>query len=106
DDRTALEYSAPRGIYGRTREDNAEAIRALAAETPAAIREVVGRATDADWASRGLMDLKSQAFANAYDAFKKAVAINSRNATALAGLSDAAGGSGKLDEERQSLSQI
>ena len=27
DDRTALEYSAPRGIYGRSRDDNAAAIR-------------------------------------------------------------------------------
>ena len=106
DDRTALEYSAPRGIYGRTREDNGEAIRALAPESPPAIREVSGRATDADWTSRGLMDLKAQAFANAYDAFKKAVALNGRNAGALAGLSDAAGGAGTLDEERQSLSQI
>ena len=35
DDRTALEYSAPRGIYGRSREDNAAAIRALAAPTAA-----------------------------------------------------------------------
>jgi superkiller protein 3 len=106
DDRTALEYSAPRGIYGRTREDNGEAIRALAPETPPAIREVSSRATDADWTSRGLMDLRAQAFANAYDAFKKAVALNARNASALAGLSDAAGGAGKLDEERQSLNQI
>jgi spermidine synthase len=106
DDRTALEYSAPRGIYGRTREDNGAAIRSLAAEPPPAVREIVARATDADWASRGLMDLKAQAFANAYDAFTKAVALNTSNATALSGLSDAAGGAGKLDEERDSLRQI
>ena len=106
DDRTALEYSAPRGIYGRTREDNGAAIRALAAEQPPAVRDAFDRATDADWTSRGLMDLKAQAFGNAYDAFRKAVTLNSRNAAALSGLSDAAGGAGKLDEERQSLRQI
>ena len=106
DDRTALEYSAPRGIYGRSREDNGTAIRALAAERPPAVRDAFDRAADAAWVSRGLMDLKSQAFGNAYESFKKAVALNSRNADALSGLSDAAGGVGKLDEERQSLREI
>lgn len=106
DDRTALEYSAPRGIYGRSREDNGAAIRGLAPGLPPAIADVFGRASDADWVSRGLMDLKAQAFGNAYDAFRKAVALNSRNPAALSGLSDSAGGAGKLDEERQSLRDI
>ena len=95
DDRTALEYSAPRGIYGRSREDNAAAIRALATDQPPAVRDAFERATDADWTSRGLMDLKAQAFAHAYDAFRQAVTLNSRNAAALSGLSDAAGGAGQ-----------
>ena len=106
DDRTALEYSAPRGIYGRTRNDNGVAIRALAAQQPPAVRDAFGGADDAAWTSRGLMDLKAQAFGNAYDAFRKAVTLNSRNAAALSGLSDSAGAAGQLDEERQSLSQI
>ena len=67
DDHTALEYSAPRGIYGRSRDDNAAAIRALAAEPPAAVRDEFARATDADWTSRGLMEIKAQAFTSAYD---------------------------------------
>ena len=70
------------------------------------MRDAFARATDADWASRGLMDLKAQAFAHAYDAFRQAVALNSRNAAALSGLSDAAGGAGKLDEERQRLREM
>ena len=106
DDRTALEYSAPRGIYGRSREDNVAAIRALAAERPAVVRDVFERAADAAWTSRGLMDMKAQAFANAYAAFRQAVTLNSRNAAALSGLSDAAGGAGKLDEEREWLREI
>ena len=72
DDRTALEYSAPRGIYGRSREDNAAAdprARRRAAAGGRATRS--HRATDAAWTSRGLMDLKAQAFANAYDAFRR-----------------------------------
>jgi tetratricopeptide (TPR) repeat protein len=106
DDRTALEYSAPRGIYGRSREDNAAVIRALAGSQPPAVRDAFARATDADWVSRGLMDLKAQAFAPAYDAFGRAVTLNSGNAAALSGLSDAAGGVSKLDEERQRLREI
>ena len=106
DDRTRLEYSAPRGIYGRSREDNAAALRALAAPRPPAVRDAFDRATDADWTSRGLMDLKAQAFATAYDAFGRAVALNSRNTAALSGLSDAAGGTNRLDEERQRLREI
>jgi spermidine synthase len=106
DDRTALEYSAPRGIYGRSRDDNAATIRALASERPPVVRDVFERAADAAWTSRGLMDLKAQAFAQAYAAFRQAVTLNSRNAAALSGLSDAAGGAGKLDEEREWLREI
>jgi spermidine synthase len=106
DDRTALEYSAPRAIYGRSRDDNAAAIRALTPERPQAVADAYAGATDADWASRGLMQLKSQAFLPAYDAFREAVTRNSRNAAALSGLSDAAGGVGKLTEERDWLRGI
>jgi spermidine synthase len=103
DDRTALEYSAPRGIYGRSRDDNAATIRALGAERPPAVRDAFDRATDTGWTSRGVMDLKAQAFATAYEAFHQAAALNSRNSAALSGLSDAAGGSNKLLEERDWL---
>jgi spermidine synthase len=106
DDRTALEYSAPRGIYGRSGEDNAAAMRALAKSQPPAVREAFTRATSADWVSRGLMDLKAQAFTHAYDAFGRAVTLNSGNSAALSGLSDAAGGASKIDEERQRLREI
>jgi len=106
DDRTALEYSAPRGIYGRSREDNAAAINALAGERPPVVRAAFDRASDADWVSRGTMDLKSQAFANAYAAFRQAVTLNGNNFLALSGLSDAAGGAGKLEEERGLLRDI
>src|SRR5262249_53571568 len=91
---------------GRSREDNAAAIRALAAAQPAAVRDAFTRATDSDWTSRGQMDLKAQAFPSAYDAFARAIALNSRNTAALSGLSDAAGGAGRLDEERQRLREI
>ncbi len=70
---------------------------ALGAEQPPAIRDAFQHATDAAWTSRGAMDLKAQAFAQAFDAFRQAVTLNSRNVAALSGLSDAAGGAGTLD---------
>jgi cytochrome c-type biogenesis protein CcmH/NrfG len=106
DDRTALEYSAPRGIYGHSSEDNAAAIRALGAARPPAVRDAFDRATDSGWTSRGLMELKAQAFLSAYGAFQQAATLNSRNGAALSGLSDAAGGANKLPEERDWLRAV
>jgi spermidine synthase len=106
DDRTALEYSAPRGIYGRTSGENAAAIRALAGTLPQEIRAVLDRADDASWGSRGAMLLKAEAFALAYDAFRRAVSLNRENADALAGLSNAAAGAHREMEERDWLTAL
>jgi spermidine synthase len=103
DDRTGLEYSAPRGIYGRSSGENAAAIRTLAVTLPARVRTVLDNATDALWTSRGRMLLKAEAFGFAYEAFQRAVSLNSRNSDALAGLSDAAAGARRADEERDWL---
>ena len=106
DDYTPLEYSAPRGIYGRTREDNGATIRALKPAKPSALARAIDLATDRDWQSRGYMDLRAQSFSTAYDAFREAITRNSRNREALSGLSDAAGGCGKLKEARDWLRAI
>jgi spermidine synthase len=106
DDRTALEYSAPRGIYGRASDDNALTVRALATEQPPVVREAVERADDTAWTSRGMMDLRAQAFATAYDAFHRAATLNPRNVSALSGLSDAAGGANQVSQERDWLQAI
>ena len=76
------------------------------AEPLPAVRDAFAQATDADWASRGLMELKSQAFGTAYDALRHAVTLNLRNVAALSNLSDAAGGSGKLADEREWLQTL
>jgi spermidine synthase len=106
DDRNGLEYSAPRAIYGRSGADNAVVIRALAAGRPRAVQAAFDNADDRDWASRGSMDLRAQAFTTAYESFRQAAQRNPRNSTALAGLSDAAGGAGRLVEEREWLQSI
>ena len=103
DDRMALEFSAPRGIYGRMTNANGAAIRALAAHRPPPVQRAFDRATDASWTTRGQMELKAEAYESAYDAFRRAVALNSRNTDALAGLSLSASGARRQDEERASL---
>jgi spermidine synthase len=103
DDGTALEYSAPRSIYGRNSGENAAAIRTLAVTLPPPVRAMLDNANDALWTSRGRMLLKAEAFGLAYEAFQRAVSLNRRNSDALAGLSDAAAGAHRDDEAREWL---
>jgi tetratricopeptide (TPR) repeat protein len=82
------------------------AIRPLGADEPPAIRDAFARATDAAWTSRGQMELKAQAFLPAFESFLRAATLNPRNQSALSGLSDAAGGCGRLNEEREWLKTV
>ena len=100
DDRMALEFSAPRGIYGRMANENGAAIRALDAKPIAVVQTALASASDAAWVIRGTMELKADAYQSAYDAFHQAVTLNPRNAEALNGLTRAAGQIKKLDEAR------
>ena len=67
------------------------------------MRDALARATDADWAARGLMEMRAQAFPAAYASFLRAATLNPRNTAALSGLSDAAGGAAALTEVRDWL---
>jgi spermidine synthase len=107
DDRMALEFSAPRAIYGRMTDENANALRALAAGARVpAVQAAIERATDASWTAAGAMQLKADAYAIAYEHFKRAVRINSRNADALSGLTDAAAGARRQDDARTWLQSL
>ena len=106
DDRTALEYSAPRGIYGRTGGDNATTIRRLNFAQPPAVKAVLEDASDANWTSRGAMQLRAEAYELAYQAFHRAVSLNAHSAEALKGLSTAAAGARKQPEALEFLKTI
>jgi spermidine synthase len=106
DDRVALEFSAPRGIYGRAANENGAAIRRLLTDPPAAVKDALANATDADWTTRGRMELKAEAYTFAYDAFRQAVALNPRNADALSGLSQAAAVARRTDDELRWLAAL
>ena len=100
DDRMALEFSAPRGIYGRLANENVAAIRALTTNPIPVVQEAFDRATDADWTARGNMEFRSDAFEPAYGAFKQAATLNSRNTEALGGMARAASELDRLDEAK------
>ena len=106
DDRMALEFSAPAGIYGRTTSDNSDTIRALASSRPATVQNAYDHATDASWVARGAMELKAEAYGLAFESYRKAVALNARNVDALAGLSQAAAPARKADEELSWLKSL
>jgi spermidine synthase len=108
DDRMALEYSAPRAIYGRSGADNAAIIRQLAGPGGAdpAVRSALRDATDVSWTVAGQAELKANAFILAYERFERAIRLNSRNAEALAGLSEAAAGSNQEDKARMLLEEL
>ena len=103
DDRTELEYSAPRGIYGRSSGDNAAAVRALQPVLPVALAALNEGATADAWRARGAMLLRAEAFGLAFDAYRRAVALDPRNPTGLSGFATAAAGARRQDEARDEL---
>jgi spermidine synthase len=108
DDRMALEFSAPRWIYGRSTNENAAKIRALAvgARLPDAVDVALRSADGASWKARGRMDQKAQAYLSAYESFRRAAALDDRDLEALKGVSDAAGGARRQAEEREWLEAL
>jgi spermidine synthase len=108
DDRMALEFTAPTSIYGPSTSANARTIRELTtrARLPAAVAGAV-RDPDADrLTARGAMDLKAEAYSTAYDYFRRAVAVDPRDAEALRGASAAAAGLNQQNEHRAWLEEL
>jgi Flp pilus assembly protein TadD len=104
----ALEFTAPSAIYGRSTAANATTIRALTtgARLPAAVATAIHDADARSWAARGAMDLKAEAYTTAYEHFRKAVALDSHDADALRGASDAAAGMNQPVAHRAWLEEL
>jgi spermidine synthase len=97
DHRLALEFSAPRGIYGGRTTLNIDALRRLAAASPlpAPIDAAMRSAAAPMWRDLGLMHLDAKAPVLAYDALARALALDARDERSLEGLSRAAAASGR-----------
>ena len=98
DDLTALEFTAPRGLYEVTA-DNAATLRRLAAEAdlPPVVREALtGRlATPASWRSRGRMLLQADAYEAALEAYARAFDLAPADTESADGMVQAAAGAGQ-----------
>ena len=99
DDRLALEYSAPRAIYGRFQNANNERLRALAAHTQAPPAVAASRAAaDAEnWRNRAAMQMRADSSQFAFEDSQEALVRAPDDADALAGYVAAAAASGHLD---------
>jgi spermidine synthase len=108
DNRMALEFSAPTSIYGRSTSTNAKTIQELiiGARLPAAVASAMHGADAKSLAARAAMDLKAEAYSSAYDYFRKAIALDNRDADALRGASDAAAGLNQQAEHRAWLEEL
>jgi len=105
DDRLALEYSAPRAIYGRYQNANIDRLRAAAARAhaPAAIAAIRANATAASWRDRAAMQMKAESPELAYQDYLEALKIAPEDATVLAGYVGAAAASSRLDAAERLL---
>lgn len=92
DDRSALEFSGPRSIFGSARDDNAESLRELATNSPkpAAVAAALAAATPEEIRDRGLMQFKAEAHRPAYDDLARALESNPNDTVALDSLMRAA----------------
>jgi spermidine synthase len=106
DDGMSLEFSAPRGIYGRTTVDNAATLRRLAdgATLPAVVRDA--RNATSAWADRGAMHLRAEAYRVAYDDLNRAVQRNPNDAEVVEGLLRAAAAANRLPDAESLLQQM
>ena len=108
DDRSALEFSGPRSIFGTARDDNAAAVRQLAASSPkpVAVSKALTSATPEDLRDRGLMLLKADANQPAYDDLARVLESNPDDTAALDGLIRAAAGLNRIYDVQSRLSKL
>ena len=108
DDRLALEFSAPRAIFGRSSDQNARELRdrAARARRPAAVAEAFAAARASDWRDRGLMLLGSDAYAAAFDDLTRAARLDPRDRTTLEALARTAGAAQRIDDADRFFAEL
>ena len=110
DNHNSLEFSAPRGIYGRSNSpnENVRNLRALSGQftPPRAVQSAMESPTAREWRNRGLMQLNASAYDTAYADLARAVRMAPSDGEALAGLVQAAGGSRREQDATQLLEQL
>jgi Tfp pilus assembly protein PilF len=105
DDRSRLEFSGPRNIFGLSRDDNAAALRELAAASPRppAVVAATAAPTAINLRDRGLMFLRSEAHRPAYADFARALELDPQDPVTLDGLVRAAAALEQIGDARAVL---
>jgi spermidine synthase len=106
DDRMSLEFSAPRGIYGRSTGDNSVTLRQLAAEGPMPPAVRAAWEKPAISRNRGAMHLRAEAFRTAFADFARALEADPADGEAVDGLLRAGAGAGRLPEAESILTEL
>jgi tetratricopeptide (TPR) repeat protein len=108
DDRSALEFSGPRSIFGVAKDDNASALRQLAASSPKpeAVSKALASVTPDDLRDRGLMLAQADAHRAAYDDLARALESNPNDKATLDGLFNAAASVGKVYDLQSRLTKL
>ncbi len=108
DDRMALEFTAPRGVYEAAGEDNARRLRELAEHVvqPEAVRAALAAATGADWKARGLFLLQAESPKAAYDDLARAASADPGDLETLLALERAAAPAGRLEDLLRLLTEL
>ena len=100
DDRLGLEFTGPRGIYGRTPFDHARALRALAKSQPFIVRPPGGAR------GRASMLWHAEAYEAAFDEFVRAIEHDPADEAAADGLLDAAAPAERLADAEKLLERL
>ena len=108
DDRSQLEFSGPRSIFGAVRDDNAEALRALAAASPKppAVAAAIRAASPGEWRDRGLMFLRADANRPAYADLVRALEANPDDPIALDAMVRAAANLNRVADAQAVLARL
>lgn len=108
DDHAPLEFSAPRAIYGRNRNENAGTLRRLVPgeSLPAPVRHALETAGASGWRDRGTMLLQAEAHGAAHDDFARAIDLDPTDRAALDGLARAAAAARRVPEARSRLQRV
>jgi Flp pilus assembly protein TadD len=90
DDRMALEFSGPRALHTSSAEENGAALSALSGGAILAGPDSASEGQSAEsadkWQRRGAMMFKADAYASAYQDYRRALTLDFTNNTALDGL--------------------
>ena len=102
DDRSELEFSGPRSIFGNPTNLNDDVLRNLAraAPAPAAVQAAIRQAGPADWRNRGWMLIRAEVHELAWHDFGRALESDPTDTDAYKGLiqSSIPGGTPGMDE--------